>query len=191
MRTTSRVPALCGIAALLAALIAGAASAQSQVVYFGLPFPENVAGFARGSTHDFEKTHPGLGYSVKYTRRPWFADIYIYDMRLRTIPEDPRSDAVRSQFERAEGDIFAQQKSGRYQNVALRGRYSIADGNKRDRVTCGNFTLTRGTAKLDSYLCVAGWRNKFVKFRISAPTASGNDARARQFVEAWARTLWP
>jgi hypothetical protein len=179
------------IAGALALAAADAALAQGQVVHHGLSFPERVAGFARGRSHDFEKTHPGLGYSVKYTGGKWFSDIYIYDMRRTSIPDDPKSAVVRAQFEQAEGDIFAQQKAGRYQNVSLRSRFAIADAKRRERMACGAFTLTRDKNTLDSYLCVTSWRNKFVKFRMSVPVQKTNDARAREFLNAWTRLLWP
>jgi hypothetical protein len=175
----------------MALFLADAAIAQTQVVHHGLSFPARVGGFGRGSSHEFEKTRPGLGYSVKYSRRPWYADIYIYDLGRRSIPDDPQSALVKAQFEQARGDILAAQKSGRYQNVTLVSAYAISDANGRQRFNCGKFTLTRDKSENDSYLCVTSWRNKFVKFRISVPAKNGNDRLARSFIESWVAVLWP
>jgi len=191
MRAFVRAAYLCWIAVALALPVGDAATAQTQVEYFSLSFPAQVAGFARGSSHDFVTRNPGLGYGVKYARGIVYADIYIYDLGRKSIPEDPKSAIVRAQYEQAEGDIFAQQKSGRYRNVTLRSRYAVRDGRQRERMTCGTFTLTRRGRTHDSYLCVTSLNDKFVKFRISAPLRKNNDTQARQFLDAWARLLWP
>jgi hypothetical protein len=73
----------------------------------------------------------------------------------------------------------------------MKARYAIADARGRERLTCGAFTLTRDRRLHDSYLCVGGWNNKFVKFRLSAQPRDSNMATARQFLEAWSRVLWP
>ena len=191
MRVLVRAANLRWIAVALALLVADAATAQTQVEYLGLSFPAQVAGFARGSSHDFEKSHPGLGYGVKYARAAFYANIYIYDLSRKSISDDPKSAIVSAQYKQAEGDIFGQKKSGRYRNVALRSRYTIRDARQRERMVCGAFTLTRSDRTHDSYLCVTSWNNKFVKFRLSAPLHKNNDAQARQFLDAWARLLWP
>ncbi|MBM3528580.1 MAG: hypothetical protein FJX62_10840 [Alphaproteobacteria bacterium] len=167
------------------------AAAQKQIVHYGMSFPERVSGFRRSESHDFEKSKPGLGYSVRYLRPGWTVDVFVYDLRRASIPDDPKSDAIRAQFEQAQGDIFSTQKSGRYKTVSLKELFAVANARRQERLACGAYALTRETDHFDSYLCVGGWNNKFVKFRLTAQPRDSNMTMARQFLEAWSRTLWP
>jgi hypothetical protein len=193
MRTARRAAFRSCLAVAAVVSIVTAAAGEDRVVHFGLAFPADIAGFTRGGSYDFEKKEPGLGYGVTYARQGWKAEVFIYDLGRTTIPEDPRAERIRAQFEQAEGDIFMAQQKGQYQNVTLRARYAIADGRGQDRLACGTFRLRRADDRkdYDSYLCVSGWGNKFVKFRATAPAGAGNDAIGRRFLEAWAKMLWP
>ena len=44
---------------------------------------------------------------------------------------------------------------------------------------------------VDSFLCLTGWHNKFVKFRLTTRPSPRSSAEARRFVEAWLKILWP
>lgn len=193
MRTIGRMTSRLCLGVAVAASIATAAAGQEKANHYGLSFPAEVGGFTFRETYSFEKDQPGLGYDVTYIRPGWRADVYIYDLGRTSIPENLNSDALRAQFEQAEGDIFSGQKQGRYQNVALIARNTIADAQGRERLACGKLKIRWVKAKADgdSYLCVAGWKNKFVKYRISGPTQAGGDATVRRFLEAWAKILWP
>jgi hypothetical protein len=191
MSTARRMTFRLCLAIVVAASIATAAAGQEKANLYGLVFPAEVAGFTFRETYSFEKEKPGLGYDVTYTRPGWLADIYIYDLGLKSIPEDPRSERIRAQFEQAEGDIFNAQQRGQYKTVALRARFAVADAKGRARLACGTFKLRRSNDKKDSdsYLCVTGWNNKFVKLRITVPAGGDNDATALRFLSAWVNIL--
>ncbi len=68
------------------AMCTGTALAAAPV-FFGLRFPDTVAGFRRGAITDFEKDHPGLGYGVRYSGNGWAIDVFIYDDGYKDLPD--------------------------------------------------------------------------------------------------------
>src|SRR5437879_5436107 len=106
-------------AALLAAglLMAAMVAAKSEAAFFGLTFPDRVADAQIGPTTDYEKTNPGLGYSVRYRQPGWTTDVYIYDLGRPSIPDDVESDVVKAQLRQAQGDILELQRRGVYAKV--------------------------------------------------------------------------
>ena len=183
-----------GFTAMMAAvLVLGAvAAAHAAVTYFGLTFPDRVGGAERGSTRDFEATNPGLGYGVKYDKPGWAIDVFIYDLGRASISDDVGSDVLKAQIEQAQGDIFEQQTRGAYTDVKVTGSYVIKDNRGRGRFLCEGFSYVRQPeGSVDSFLCLAGWNNKFVKFRLTTRHAASSGAEARRLMEAWLKVLWP
>jgi hypothetical protein len=163
--------------------------ADETVTLHGLTFPPAIAGAERFSLREYEKENPGLGYSVGYRWPDAVATVYIYDLKQRDIPDDPSAPAIKAQFAAASADIFRAQQQGVYLKVESRGEFSMADARGRARLLCADFQLTRAGGELASYLCVGGWSNNFVKFRITAQQQS--QAEARRFLQAWVDMLWP
>jgi hypothetical protein len=168
------------------------ASARAAVTHFGLTFPDRVGDAQIGTTRDFEANDPGLGYGVKYQKPGWAIDIFIYDLGRKSIPDDPESDVLKAQVAQAHGDIFEQQKAGAYTDVKVTASYVIRDARKRVRFACEDFNYVRKPeGNVDSYLCLTGWHNKFVKFRLTTLHGSRSAPEARRFMESWFRILWP
>jgi hypothetical protein len=181
-------------AAVLVAFLAAAATgaAKSEVTFFGLTFPDRVAGAEIEASTDNEKTTPGLGYRVTYRQPDWTIDVYIYDLGRRSIPEDVRSDVLKSQLRQAHRDILEVQRSGVYSRVKLTRSHVMRDGGGRARLDCLDFIYVHETAgPVDSFLCLAGWHNKFVKFRLTSPRHAGSETEAKRFLDAWIGILWP
>ena len=178
---------------IMLAIAAAAPPAWAKdLVFLGLPFPSTVAGAQAGDAIDYESRQPGLGYSVQYLRSGWKIDVYVYDLQQRVVPEDPQSDTIRNQLKAATEEIFLLQRMGTYRKVAHKGNFVIRDVDRRPRFACATFTLVRqGFGPSDSVLCLAGWRSKFVKFRLTTVRHAGSDAEARGFVAAWSDILWP
>jgi hypothetical protein len=64
--------------------------ADETVAFHGLNFPASIAGAERVSVREYEKDNPGLGYSVGYRQPDAVTTVYIYDLKARNIPDDPR-----------------------------------------------------------------------------------------------------
>jgi hypothetical protein len=160
---------------------------------FGLRLPPQIAGAQREAVTDYEKTHPGLGYSVRYRLPGWTTDIYIYDLKQSAIPDDPMSGIVQAERDHAKNDVFLLAQRGDYRNVTAGQDYTITDAGGRPRLICSAlsyFHVARNT-ELDSYLCLGGWHGKFVKFRMSTPRDPTAAAASRRFIDAWIAVLWP
>jgi hypothetical protein len=171
----------------------GTVAAAEDLKLLGLTIPQRVAGLPREAPVDYETKHPGLGYSVQFRRQGWRIDVYIYDARRKSIPDDPRSAVVKGQLENARREIFEMQRGARYRNVEIRRNY-IVERNRTTRFVCSALTFHHnGTdVDVDSFVCVSSWNNRFIKIRMT--TARGGattSADAQTFVEAWSDLLWP
>ncbi len=179
-----------GLWALMLVACAGRAGAE-PVTMLGLAFPDAVDGFVRGDTRDYESTHPGAGYSAAYRRNAWTATVFIYDLRMKSIPDDPLAPLVREQVQQASAEVHRAVAAGAWEKASNRGTYNLPNAG-RARFQCADFALVRaGGQELDSLLCITKWRGKFIKFRISGAKQSDGTAGARRFVEAWSEVLWP
>jgi len=184
-----------GLTAVMASLLvlcAVATAGAAALTFFGLTFPERVADAQIGSSRDFETENPGLGYVVKYDKPGWSIDVFVYDLRRPSIADDVGSEVIKAQVKQAEGDVFEQEKRGTYKQVKVTGSYVINDSSGRGRFLCEDFSYSREPeGAVDSFLCITGWHNKFVKFRLTTRSSPRSSAESRRFVEAWLKNLWP
>jgi hypothetical protein len=160
---------------------------------FGLRLPAQIGGAERGAVKDYETTMPGLGYGVAYRLPGWTVDIYIYDLKLSSIPDDPTSTVAAEALAQAKNEVVGIGERGDYRNVVLRSDYTIRDAAGRTRFVCAMFTYHHVQLKkdVDSYLCLTAWKGKFVKFRMTTPRNDASSAVSRRFIEAWSGVLWP
>jgi len=180
------------VAAALSPALPGVAHADEKVVLLGLNFPPQVASAQRGETHNFEKEYPGLGYSVEYRQPDWRIDVYIYDLQKKSIPDGIDSDPVKQELARSKDEIYGVARSGRYTRVDFKSDYTIPDARQKPRLLCSVFAFGRQDASdLDSFLCVTGWKNRFVKFRLTTIQHAGSEPEARSFLSAWIKSMWP
>jgi hypothetical protein len=183
--------------ALLIFALHGPARAQVSTgdapTFLGLKFPQQIGGASIGSTKDYEKIRPGLGYSVNYKLPGWAVDIYIYNLGQPAIPDDPDSKVVREQFEQAKADILSLGQSGEYANLVVKDEYVLGDSSGKTRLLCAAFAFFQNEVKLDvdSFLCLTSWKHQFIKFRMTTPQHLGSDIVVKNFLDAWSRLLWP
>jgi hypothetical protein len=183
------------VAALFTA-VAAPADAQALIhteTVYGLRLPAQIGGAERVSVKDYETARPGLGYGVTYRLPGWTTDLYIYDLKLSSIPDDPISTVVTEALTQAKNEVFGLGQRGDYKNVVLKSDYTILDSSGRTRFVCAMFGYHHVKLKgeVDSYLCMTGWKGKFVKFRMTTPRNDASGAVSRRFIEAWSGVLWP
>ena len=77
------------------------ALAQTTTTLLGVPVPDRVAGLPHEAPTNFETKSPGMGYGVRFSRPDWTIDVYIYDLKMKSIPDDPASAAVQEALEEA------------------------------------------------------------------------------------------
>jgi hypothetical protein len=187
-----------GILAAVAVLVSAAAAPaqettreKSKAVY-GLSIPDRVGSLDYRQTIDFESKAPGLGYGLRFTGPPgWMADVYLYDLGLKTIPADAGSDVIKQQLGQARNEVFALGQRGAYAKVSGKGDFAIPETGKA-RFICTSFGYFRGDRvdiEVDSFLCLSSWNNKFVKIRMTGPKGTISRSDATDFATAWSALL--
>jgi hypothetical protein len=173
------------------------ALAQTTTTLLGVPVPDRVLGLTHTAPNDFETKQPGMGYGLRFARPDWTIDVFIYDLKKKSIPDDPASAAVQAALEEAKGEIVNTEKRGDYVGLTTKGVFTIADIAGRGRFICVeyNYFHKRRAVDLDSYLCLAGARGEFFQIRMDTVKGKHPANEVRRFVEAWARAwipvLWP
>src|ERR1700721_3983670 len=86
------------ISMLAASLLIAApgALAQTTTTLLGVPVPDRVSGLPHEAPMDFETKQPGMGYGVRFPRPDWTIAIYIYDLQIKPIPDDPASAGIQA-----------------------------------------------------------------------------------------------
>jgi hypothetical protein len=173
------------------------ALAQTTTTLLGVPVPDQVSGLPHAAPMDFETKQPGMGYGLRFARPDWTIDVYIYDLKMKSIPDDPASAAVQAALEEAKGEIVNTAKRGDYAGLTAKDVFTIADTKGRGRFICVeyNYFHKRRAVDLDSYLCLAGARGEFFQIRMDTVKSEHPANEVRRFVVAWARAwmpvLWP
>jgi hypothetical protein len=184
-------------AMFIAGLLAVTPGALAQTTVLGVPVPDQVGGLSHSAPLDFETRSPGMGYGLRFSRTDWTIDVFIYDLQMKSISNDPESAAVRAALDEAKGEIVHAEQGGNYAGVTLKDTFTIRDAAGRGRFICAeyNYFHKRRAVDLDSYLCLAGVRRKFFQIRMDTMKTSRNGDEVRRFVVEWARAwmpvLWP
>jgi hypothetical protein len=165
--------------------------ADATVSFHGLTFPASVAGWERSGVHEFERDNPGLGYSVGYRQPGALTTVYIYDLKARSIPDDPAAPEIKTEFEAAKADMIAARQQGFYRKLEPKEQFGVADAHGRARLLCAAAAVVRRDRPIElaTYLCVGGWNGKFIKFRMTGEQLP--QTSAQQFLRAWTDLLWP
>jgi hypothetical protein len=180
-------------AAAIFGLLAVTPVVLAQTMVLGIPVPDQVGGMSHQPATDFESRSPGMGYGLRFPNSGWTIDVYIYDLQVKSIPDDPASAAVQGALQEAEDEIAAIEKRGDYTGVTRKDTFTIRDAAGRGRFVCAeyNYFSKRQGADLDSYLCLAGARGKFVQLRMDTLKSTSSAGGARRIVEGWARAWIP
>src|ERR1700722_20603091 len=112
------------------------ALAQTTTNLLGVPVPDQVSGLPHDAPMDFETKQPGMGYGLRFARPDWTIDVYIYDLKMKSIPDDPASAAVQAALEEAKGEIVNIAKRGDYAGLTAKDAFTIADNKGSGRVVC-------------------------------------------------------
>lgn len=171
---------------------AGGSSAQQADRIYGLQLPPRLGLFERkGEIHSYEAEAPGFGYSVAYRKRHWTMTVYVYDRGLRSIGNGAADTVVVQEFEASKHEIIRTGERGTYRSLKwIRDFYAPIDGGD-PRFICSQFELTFPKADhlSDSFLCLTGWKDKFVKFRLSGSHNATSAMEANVTAGRWMQIL--
>ena len=128
-------------------------------------FPERLGQLKKVDITNYEKDHPGGGYSVIYESSNTRLDIFAYDQRIVDIPPDIRSELVVNEFKYSANAVFEMVKRENYKNItSSKGRYvSLHDHD----FWIAEFEFTVNGLDRYSILALTVHRQKFFKLRIT------------------------
>jgi hypothetical protein len=142
------------------------AQAQTTVSYFGFDFPLRIGPLTRGDVTNFEKEHPGLGYGIRYSGEGLRVDIFVYNLRKRSISWDVFHADQKDELANAIADVHRAKERGLYRSVK-EGQEFESPAVKNPFFRCKAFTIDRGEGRIeDSALCLGAQNNTYVKVRI-------------------------
>ena len=122
---------------------------------------------------DFEKDHPGLGVGILYRSSDpaIYADFYIYNLGIKSIPDGSNTKEIHDQWKQAEDDIYTLEKQGKYLSVKKLYEASALLGMDRNAPTAlrADFSYTSNGTKKLSYLYLLGYKKNFIKIRFTFP----------------------
>jgi len=138
----------------------------------GIAFPKELAGLRFSGHTDFEPRMPGMGVSVRYLGRRVRADLYVYNYRLKGIPNGIQHRTVRFAYMRAVKEIGIMAQRGYYRRLRriTQRRIKLGGGKGLWALYSAYSFVTRGGYRF-SVLCLTGFNGHFVKLRLTYPQA--------------------
>jgi len=156
----------------------------------GIKFPKQIGSFRQTRSIDNEARHPGMGVTLEYKAGPTgFANIYIYDRQMPSIPTNALDPIVRTEFDSATQGVVT--LAGMVnQTVELVGRYGTGTPTSRIEFLCAEFVNTTEGRRRRTFLYLTGAHGKFIKLRVTLATNDPKDLTARNFADAVARAVY-
>lgn len=175
---------ICSVVMML--LISGlhAASAETYVhPETGTVFPDKLAGLEKGTVTDFEKEYPGFGVGIGYNAPGITATIYLYNLEMRSLPEELDSPVLTAQFEEAVDEVLQAGQAGRYENLRKTSETVVVlPSRNSDRgALCASFNLVQQGVERISNLYLTVCRNHFLKLRFTYDVSA--QARAEETLD--------
>jgi hypothetical protein len=142
-----------------------------------MDFPD-VEGFTRSEPKHFP--NPTQGYLVSYAAKQDFVvNVYIYNSGLQRIPDGASSDVVKQEIKLIEEGLKELKRQGAYKSYTeLAGdEVRIGEWPKAPSAQRRQFEIERadvGRILTDVY--ITGYKNHFVKIRVSYPADKQADA---------------
>jgi hypothetical protein len=153
-------------------------------------FPPRIGGLELSNQTDFEKDSPGLGMGWSYHTEGIKADVYLYNGRLATIPDDLSSPIVAGHFQEVVAEIYAMKSQGYYTDIRT--------VTPEERVNIGSMSFLHAELKFTqeniprvSHVYLTVWKNQFLKIRFTffaSEQKAGTKALA-EFVPAIVRVF--
>jgi hypothetical protein len=154
-------------------------------------FPLQLAEFEFRGVREYDE--PGLGVSLAYQHPDGVtATLYIYNLGLAAIPDGAASPAVRQAFENSHQELLSMAQMGQYENIEVLGKDKIIPVREKPPLTARlagyeyNVAAMPEVGRVQSSLVLWGYRNQFIKARISyaKDNAAAGQERTVQFIAA-------
>jgi hypothetical protein len=170
----------------------GHSYAQQVERIYDLQLPPHLGAFKRGGDiRNYEASSPGLGYSAAYHKPGWTMTVYFYDKGLKAIGNGITDASVTNEQASSKQDIVDAGKKGSYHDVEWIRDFHAPDAGEDSQFICSHFELKfeQGAPLQDSFACLTGWKNRFVKLRLSGLHDAKSITEARMAAEGWMQIL--
>lgn len=124
-------------------------------------FPPIMGPLTLTNRTDYEKTAPGLGYSMKYMDNIAAMEVYVYDSQDKFIPDDINSPFVLNAFQEAAGDIISLGKKGTFSRLTYSDAREMTLSGKNMYMIA--FQFTQDGKENFSVLTLTVHRGKYFK----------------------------
>jgi len=132
----------------------------------GISFPDKVGDLFFEKVHDFEKQHPGLGVSLSYNAPGTTVTLYIYNLKIKSIPSSVSAPELKAHFKAVQGDIYRMEKRGTYKSVKkLKDESVVLNKESKRKALHAEFEYSQNKRKRISHIYLWGFKNNFIKIR--------------------------
>jgi len=134
-----------------------------------IEIPSNINEFSIVSTTDNEAESPGLGWAISYNSPSRIYDVncYIYNLGLKSIPNDINSDIVLEHYNAVKNDLYTAVDLGIYQDLKFNDSYGITSDRTKYGVWIAEVSIIQNDTIYDSYIYLTVFDNQFVKIRFT------------------------
>lgn len=165
----------------------------------GIVFPARLGGMVGRGMDRYGQQE--LGVSVRYEGAHLLkTDVYVYNMGFKAIPNGVDSDVVRNHFGSVTQDVFAAQRQGLYSSVVEIGSGTTLLGSPKEGLRalykCFEYYQNPSpgivsTERRRSYIVLTGYRNHFLKIRLTFLTNTEHygEAMLKRFLADLGRVL--
>lgn len=158
----------------------------------GIPLPLELGKTPRLRVVNYEANSPGAGVSASYVNAVYSVTLYVYDLGLSNLPEDPLSSSVMEHFqESVQGALTSADSNGeRLECKAAHGVSLEPDSGVNYLVA--TFGLENDQGRFRSFIFLTTKNGRFVKLRMSFhPTSLAAESLSSIVARTYFALLWP
>lgn len=153
----------------------------------GFEIPARIGDFVAGRSIDNETGNPRLGYTIPYSHpRHYKATVFIYDFGIEAIPDGALSEINKAHFQQIVG---ATMRAGATNEIQLVETYGAGTPQTGVQFLCAELKFGDAGQEMGTYVYLTGFRNAFIKVRITTGRYDRSDPTSRDFVDALAKVL--
>jgi len=133
----------------------------------GIIFWQNIEGLSKKDVKYFQD--PRLGSVIEYNAPGITGLVYIYNLGMKSIDDNPASPAFKQHFQGVIQDIFNFEKSGHYRDVKLLSEETIPFGPEKtcSQARSASLTYTQGGKSLRCKVYLLVYKQHFIKIRFN------------------------
>lgn len=133
----------------------------------GIILWQNAAGLSKKDVKYFQD--PRLGSVIEYNAPGIIGFVYIYNLGMKSMDDNPTSPAFKQHFQEVIQGIFNFEKSGHYKDVTLLSQKTIPFGSGKNcpHARSASLSYTQGQSRLLCKIYLLVYEQHFIKIRFN------------------------